>query len=145
MSRREWGALCPEGHGVLHQRDEWVRAGVQWCPHEEHGGNGRFYRNTEVQEGNYDPDAPRVKSEWQLEQDARMSRAQQSRQEFKMEQEAKVKPAAEKPRPPKAKAGRECKCGCKEMTKGGLFRPGHDARYHSRIAKEQAEAAVAKE
>ncbi len=24
-----------------------------------------------------------------------------------------------------------CKCGCGEYTRGGIFRPGHDARYHA--------------
>lgn len=27
--------------------------------------------------------------------------------------------------------GPECLCGCGERTKGGRFRPGHDARYHA--------------
>ena len=29
------------------------------------------------------------------------------------------------------KAQPACKCGCGEHTKGGQFRPGHDARYHA--------------
>lgn len=33
------------------------------------------------------------------------------------------------PRP--AKNPRECECGCGEMTKGGRFRPGHDAKFHA--------------
>ncbi len=27
--------------------------------------------------------------------------------------------------------GPECQCGCGEHTKGGRFRPGHDARFHA--------------
>lgn len=34
-------------------------------------------------------------------------------------------PKAKKARPPK-----ECGCGCGNMTKGGNFIPGHDARLH---------------
>jgi hypothetical protein len=26
-----------------------------------------------------------------------------------------------------------CKCGCEERTRGGMFRPGHDAKYYSRL------------
>lgn len=28
---------------------------------------------------------------------------------------------------------RDCACGCGEQTKGGVYRPGHDARYHSAL------------
>ena len=31
------------------------------------------------------------------------------------------------PRMRKPKAGKECECGCGEMTKGGRFLPGHDS------------------
>lgn len=31
-----------------------------------------------------------------------------------------------------AKEPRQCSCGCGEMTKGGLWRPGHDSRAHGR-------------
>lgn len=36
--------------------------------------------------------------------------------------------------------GRPCLCGCGEMTKGGRFRPGHDARYY---ARKRAESGIA--
>lgn len=53
------------------------------------------------------------------------------------------KPAKEpKERPVRAarsKDPRDCECGCGEQTKGGRFRPGHDARLH---AREKAEAAA---
>lgn len=32
---------------------------------------------------------------------------------------------------PKAPKGQPCECGCGEQTKGGRFRPGHDAKLHS--------------
>lgn len=28
-----------------------------------------------------------------------------------------------------------CRCGCNEHTKGGVYRPGHDARHHSELRK----------
>jgi hypothetical protein len=31
------------------------------------------------------------------------------------------------------KGPRPCACGCGEMTKGGVFRPGHDARVAYRL------------
>lgn len=30
---------------------------------------------------------------------------------------------------------KQCECGCGEMTKGGRFRPGHDARMHKKESK----------
>lgn len=36
--------------------------------------------------------------------------------------------AAKCPTPKRTKAGRECACGCKGMTKGGIWLPGHDAK-----------------
>lgn len=42
------------------------------------------------------------------------------------ETKAESKPKAEKVFP-------ICKCGCGESTRGGIFRPGHDAKYYSAI------------
>jgi hypothetical protein len=48
---------------------------------------------------------------------------------------------AAKPKPertPRKRAGRtpqECACGCKGMTKGGTWLPGHDARRHGKQSK----------
>lgn len=132
---RTWGLLCPEGHGVLFDNDEWTARGVVWCSHEEHGGNGRFYRLAEVKTGHYDPNAPRVKSEWQIEKEAKAAAVMAARQEAKMAKQETSK-AEPKPRAVrKAKEPKECKCGCGEMTKGGIFKPGHDARYHAAQAK----------
>lgn len=36
-----------------------------------------------------------------------------------------------------AKEPRQCECGCGEMTKGGRFRPGHDAKLHSKQLREE--------
>lgn len=138
------GHLCPQGHGVLVERDEWVRAGVMWCPHEEHGGNGRFYRDTEVAYGKFNPDAPRVKSEWQLAQDARAATAQAEREAYEMEKrEMTIQPVSVERKPRAAKPPLECTCGCGGMTKGGRFLPGHDARYHAAQKRAAAEAAPA--
>ncbi len=42
-----------------------------------------------------------------------------------------AKPAAPVAQKPPRKAPKACKCGCGEMTRGGTFRPGHDARFYS--------------
>jgi hypothetical protein len=41
-----------------------------------------------------------------------------------------LKPAGKSKAEPRA-----CACGCGEMTNGGLFRPGHDAKLRSRLLK----------
>jgi hypothetical protein len=38
-----------------------------------------------------------------------------------------------RPVPPNKQGPRECACGCGEMTKGGTYRPGHDARHHAAL------------
>lgn len=143
MAATAWGLLCPEGHGVLADKDEWTAKGVAWCPHEEHGGNGRFYRLTEVQTGHYNPDAPRAKSAWQLEQEAKVAQAAEERKERDMAKKETAPKAEKAPRTRKVAEPKECTCGCGGFTKGGRFLPGHDAKYHARLAREQAEAAAA--
>jgi hypothetical protein len=32
--------------------------------------------------------------------------------------------------------GPECQCGCGERTKGGKYRPGHDARHHAALKRQ---------
>lgn len=44
-----------------------------------------------------------------------------------------VTPTEEKKGPRRSRTPRECTCGCGEMTRGGKFRPGHDARLHSSL------------
>ena len=41
----------------------------------------------------------------------------------------------------KGKTPQVCLCGCKGMTKGGRFIPGHDARYHAQQKRDAAKAA----
>lgn len=143
MAAPTFGLLCPEGHGVMIDRDDWARAGVAWCSHSEHGGNGRFYRLTEVRTGSFNPHAPRVKSEWQIEQEAKAAALMAAREERKMaEKTPKPKPEPKARAPRKAREPQSCKCGCGEMTKGGMFKPGHDARYHSAVAKAEGAKAV---
>jgi len=36
---------------------------------------------------------------------------------------------------PRKKHPQECGCGCQEMTKGGKFIPGHDAKLYRAILK----------
>ncbi len=138
MSKREWGLLCPEGHGLLMKRDEWTAKGVAWCPNDEHGGNGRFWRLTEAEEGWFDPTQPIAPSEAYL---ARLARAEAQRIEREqVAEEHRIADARRhrmattpKERAAKVKTPQNCLCGCGGQTKGGRFIPGHDARYHARI------------
>lgn len=34
-----------------------------------------------------------------------------------------------------SRKGRECLCGCGETTRGGRFKPGHDARLHGELKR----------
>lgn len=133
MAHREYGFLCPEGHGVLYDQDIYRAKGLLYCPHSEHGGNGRFYRFAEVQEGWFDPDKPKIKSEWQIKHEAELAEREQKRLEYNVAKLAKPdkpkKVAAEKV----VKEPKNCVCGCGGQTKGGNFLPGHDARFHSRV------------
>jgi len=47
-------------------------------------------------------------------------------------------PAAPKPKaqPTEQGSGPECQCGCGEHTKGGRYRPGHDARHHAALKRQ---------
>lgn len=51
--------------------------------------------------------------------------------------EAVNKVANRKPKDPPL-----CKCGCGERTKGGKFKPGHDARYYAAMRKKESDATV---
>lgn len=131
---KEWGALCPEGHGILHERDAWVKAGVAWCPHEAHGGNGRMYRRSEVEEGWFDPTKPTVvyddsHAQRLAQRTAERTAAWEENRRKHMATDTKEKA----PRAAKVKEPQACLCGCGGSTKGGRFLPGHDARYHARV------------
>lgn len=142
---KQYGVLCPEGHGVTLERDEWTRKGVVWCPDSGHGGNGRFYRRSEVDEGWFSPGQRHRDHEADSERSTRLAALEQQRKEIAMAKAAAAQKAKEPaaPRTRKGKDPKECKCGCGGMTKGGIFLPGHDARYHSRLAAE-ARAKAAK-
>lgn len=157
---RQWGLLCPEGHGLLIEREDWTTQGVSWCPHSDHdvteGTSGRMYRRQEVAEGWFDPDKPHAKTAVQVEIEARVAEREVERQEawrMATAEKAKTKkPRAE--RVAKVVEPKDCMCGCGGQTKGGRFIPGHDARFHSRVkalvafdsdlSHEQAEAIASK-
>lgn len=135
---RQWGLLCPEGHGLLLEKDEWTATGVAWCPHSEHdivdNTSGRFYRRQEAESGWFNPDAPRVKSARLIEQEQRAAELAAEREHFKMAKAEAIKTKAPKePRVAKVVEAKDCMCGCGGQTKGGRFIPGHDARFHSRV------------
>jgi hypothetical protein len=138
MGKREWGHLCPDGHGLLTPREEWTAKGVIWCPSAEHSGNGRFYRLNEVAEGWFVPGTRTVSAEYLANQQAAHERSAEWEAErvrrSKERERAMAKEKAAKTTAPKAGATpRDCLCGCGGQTKGGRFLPGHDARFHGRI------------
>ena len=54
--------------------------------------------------------------------------------EFERPAKAPKAPKAKAERKPKAKKpAQECRCGCGEMTGGGNYRPGHDARHAGQV------------
>lgn len=144
---KQWGSLCPEGHGLLLGREDWTRQGVIWCSSSEHGGNGRFYRLSEVSEGWFDPSAPRVKpapaKPVEQVKENEMAKATDTPNRSRTSTRQKAEPEKPAPRtrramPSKAalaRAPKPCLCGCGGMTKGGRFLPGHDAKYHSALNK----------
>jgi hypothetical protein len=130
---KKWGMLCPEGHGLLVEREDWNSKGVAWCSHEAHGGNGRFWRLQEVEEGWFDPDKASVgyddthAQELAAKSAARVAAWEENRRKHMPEVKEKA------PREAKVKEPRACGCGCGGATKGGRFLPGHDARFHARV------------
>lgn len=55
--------------------------------------------------------------------------------EIKKKAEPEKKPVTVPAKKKKTKDPKVCLCGCKGMTKGGTFIPGHDARYYSAMKK----------
>lgn len=138
--RRTWGLLCPEGHGLLVQRESWTAKGVAWCPHEMHGGNGRFYRTQEANEGWYDTNklSPIDRSRAEELEAIAAARTEAWEKNRRIRVEAEIKPP--KVKAPKAiKDPTPCTCGCGGLTKGGRFLPGHDARFHARVKALEAQ------
>jgi hypothetical protein len=124
-----YGPQCPDGHGVLLSNASW--GDKLWCP-ACGTGNGRFF----------DPDDPAIVEGRSPNADRLLAAAREEEvmrveQTTRAHREAMAQSKAARPRAKaeKAKAepgtGPECLCGCGERTKGGRFRPGHDARYHA--------------
>jgi hypothetical protein len=114
-----------------------------WCAHSEHGGNGRFWRVSEVEEGWYDPSKPPVVSEaYQAKLNEAHERSVSWTEEIKRKategRKRRMTDATSEKTPKAGKEPKECLCGCKGMTKGGTFLPGHDARYHAAQKREAA-------
>lgn len=136
---REYGLLCPDGHGVLLETDEWTAKGVAWCPNAEHdvtdGTSGRFFRRQEVVNGTFDSNQPRQKGAAIMEREAQAKEAERQRQEVwdMAIRKASADKAPKAARVRAVKEGKDCGCGCGGQTKGGRFIPGHDARFHSRV------------
>ncbi len=131
---RTWAPQCPEGHGALYSLN-----GRLWCSANSHGGNGRHFTEAELQEA-FDEMAfagtgAVPKPARKQRSDAGKPRARALREPSPRTETVEAPKAAVKAEPkaaPKATAeGPLCKCGCGEHTKGGTFRPGHDAKYHS--------------
>lgn len=146
MAQRQWGPLCPEDGSLLLERPEWHARGVAWCPNSIHGGNGRFWREQEVKEGWYDPTRPpeptEALAEIKAKRDAEIAAHMADRERYNKERQEKERRRMTEAKTPKPKAGKEpraCLCGCGEMTKGGRFIPGHDARFHARIKTLEAQ------
>lgn len=134
---KQWGLVCPDDGGICYDHPDW--GDRVWCPSNEHGGNGKFFPAAQLKEG------------WAVPKDNTGSgltesqiRALRGAAQDDVDQaesgDAPAKPArapkADKPKreakPPKERTPVACECGCGEMTKGGRFIPGHDARLHSR-------------
>lgn len=137
---RKWGLICPDDGGICYDHPDW--GDRVWCPSNEHGGNGKFFNAAQLKEGwsvastgsgsgltesqiralkgaaQDDVDAAEAG-----EAEAPKGRAPKAPKEGKPKRESK---------PPKERTPVACECGCGEMTKGGRFIPGHDARLHSR-------------
>jgi len=146
---------CPDGHGALLD-GEW--GGRLFCPHHGHGGNGRFFAPSELEDtmglraagpapkpGKKDTGAKNtpLKTDDDLlpgESLGPVANADGSPTEITK------KMLAGTGRDPVAFAAKAtkttpiCLCGCGETTKGGRFRPGHDARYHAAQKRAAAEA-----
>lgn len=140
---RKWGFTCPDDGGVLLESPTW--GDRLFCPNNRHGGNGAFFARSSTTEGWVQ--VTTGEGSGLTESQIRKMAAAQASAESDAAAEATVngkrKPKAEKAAAPRAAAKskdpRACECGCGENTKGGRFRPGHDAKLHSR---QKAEAAA---
>jgi hypothetical protein len=141
------GDECPDSRG--HGRMYTLGNGQQWCPHADHYGALR----PEQVAGEKEID--RMATDEQVKAVPKPTRASRSKATQATTPAATDRTrrsratATAEPKPaPRARATAEtremplCKCGCGERTKGGIFRPGHDARYHSAQKKAAAETAA---
>ena len=142
MSRsKTWGFVCPEDGGICYDHPDW--GDRVWCPSNGHGGNGKFFPVAQVKEGWAMPTTGSGSglSESQIKA---LRENQSAAAEAagvpdvpidvtvpKAKKEAKPKKETAKTSP-KEREPKACECGCGDLTKGGRFIPGHDARLHSR-------------
>lgn len=138
---------CPDGHGALLD-GEW--GGRLFCPHIGHGGNGRFFAPSELEDTmGLHAAGPAPKPGKKVE-GAKNSPPKPMDDELLPGESlgpvvnpdgsptettiriltGKIMKETLAPKY-KAKVGPLCLCGCGDFTKGGKFRPGHDARYHA--------------
>ncbi len=139
---RKWGSVCPDDGGVLLESSTW--GDRLFCPNNRHGGNGAFFAPSATTEGWVQ--VTTGEGSGLTESQIRRAHAATAQAESDAAAEAAVngkrKPAKAQAKPKAAarsKDPRACECGCGENTKGGRFRPGHDAKLHSR---QKAEAAA---
>jgi len=123
------GDYCPvEGHGRMYV----LKNGRQWCPHSDHNSTGREHKMAFTPK---DGTSALDKEPTPIRAAAKAPKPEKAKTTTPRVAKADKAPRA-------AKTPQECTCGCKGMTKGGRFLPGHDARYHA-AQKREAEAAKA--
>ena len=121
--------ICPDDGGLLVGHADWF--GRLWCPNARHGGNGLFLKPTDADVGvPVQRDAPRPATMADLAEAGARAAA---REKEAAAAEAKIRRDNDQTTRPRRQRGtpRDCKCGCGEQTKGGTFRPGHDARFYA--------------
>lgn len=154
MAAREWGFLCPVDGGLLLSLKGTDRL---HCTNNIHNGRPKTHP-----EG-YSPPTPAFYDRANLQEgyatvakDTPSGAGLTEKQIKQMQGAAKADPASDKAaedavngaaKPVRVRAAKEpkaCECGCGGQTKGGRYLPGHDAKHHSRIAKEREAEALAK-
>lgn len=150
---RTYGAQCPDGHGTLLSRTDWI--GKLWCPGGDTHIGGKFFADDDpaIKEGP-SPDAKARLAAARAEREVSPTRADLESTHADTALGSRIadrlrekplggrRPTGQTPpsRAAEPGSGPECLCGCGERTKGGRFRPGHDARYHAAQKKLHAEA-----
>lgn len=125
------GDQCPTN--ADHGRMVVLRDGKQWCPNQEHDAERVPLREMHLVDRSTEDMATGDKVNPVPKPGARATtKAQRDQVAVKARATAPAAVAKETPL---------CLCGCGEHTKGGKFRPGHDARYHSAQRKLEEAAA----